>query len=371
MSLRVSPRVALLAALSAAACARERPGLASPAARVVPAATPTGRPICRFSLPAGGEATIAVEPGTGLPGFDVRARDATLSPARGGGWEAEVRAPLAFRGSTAEPELVTTRALDRGGVVHLQAGRRVDSVHLVRSEAGLVGRVWLVSRGDEPTSLEIAVDPAPFVCADLRVPRFDEDAARDLHATDIWSPVQMADFGLLALGDAPAGPVRATVRGAGLFVHVLERRGNAAHVVSEWSDGSRVRGWVDAAALREPEPEERMRIGRAMGGLAELDILGSLVPLSPWMPPGGLLGGGPFRRPRISCPREDPPTASTRIAAGSAVYATPGRGAWATVAGDAIFRVGARPSCAWVWIDSAPGLVLPPLRAWVRVDTLR
>ena len=181
----------------------------------------------------------------------------------------------------------------------------------------------------------------------------------------------MADFGFLQVRSSPTGPPRVTVRGEGLFVHVLEDDGDAALVVAQWSDGSRVRGWVERSALREPEREEALRIGRAMGGLAELDV-GSAIPLSAWASRATVgLGGGRLwmRRPHRAEPAA--PLVSAAIAIGSRVYAAPGRGAWATVARDTLFEVSARPLCEWVAIARAPGLTIPSLRAWVRAGTLR
>lgn len=371
-----SSQNALLFGLWVAACGRPGSPRALPPPRIAPAILAPQPPICRFSLPAESSVAIAIAPRGRLPRFEVIAMDATMSPARDGGWEADVGGPLAFRGVVDEPALVTARAVDDGAVVHLEPGRSVDSLRLARAPGGLVGRAFLVSRSDEPTRLELTVSDVPFACADLRVARADDDGARDLRAADIWSPVRMADGGALDVRDAPGGRVRATVRGEGLFVHVLEHSDEAARVVLQWSDGSLVRGWVDAAALREPEPEERLRIGRAMGGLAELDVTG-FAPLSTWVPGMGLglgrmgEGRGPWGglRPRERVPES--PSVSARLAEGTRVYAAPGEGAWATVAGDGVFRVAAHPSCAWVAIERAPGLVVPPLRAWVRAGALR
>jgi len=357
---------AVLAVFVVVSCARQ---VREPRAALLAPEAPFASPRCVLDS-ATRTTTIGVDPGAGVPGFDVVADRAKLVVAPDGGWEARVIEPLSFHGATDEPELVTARAVEHGGLVHLEPGRRVDSV---RGDASvLVARAWLASSADEPGSIEIAVDDVRFACDDLRVAGLGDQGGRPLRPVDLWAPARMADVGSIELRDTPHGRgARLVVHGDGLFVHVLERDAAAALVVLQWSDGSRVRGWVDASELREPDPDETLRIGRVMGGLAALDV-GALAPLSfgstaffEWERAG--LGG--LRR-RPSWPPTPQPIRA-RIAPGTPVYAAPGRARWATVTGDAVFFVGARPTCEWVSIERAPGFVLPPLRAWVRADALR
>ena len=155
---------------------------------------------------------------------------------------------------------------------------------------------------------------------------------------------------------------RLTGLNALVVLYATDKDNGWTRVTSEWAGGSAIRGWVRDEELRTPTPEEARAIWKAT----------TPWPDDPADPGDRTVYGGVVGDPDIPVPF------GTRLRwaeleVGTAIYAEPGAGRWASVVRPKGYRVGWNAGVEWIAVVEVPsmgGLVVhgirPQWHAWVR-----
>jgi hypothetical protein len=276
--------------------------------------------------------------------------------------EAEVEHPFRFRASAPVDEqrlMLTERAELAAGAV--RTAPEMPVLALSTSDHGLVGELQLGRRA--PTrGLEAIVGPLPLSCDAIAATSDPEpETTTALLTPPIGGELRIATTLPLAVRPFRAAPIAAEVRprerAAFLPVWIIDRQDDAARVVIAFSDGSEVRGWVDASALREASETEEDIASRMIGTPAETETIRH-----------GLLGG---MESLTAPPEADEQIGPAVLRPGSAIFASPGGALWAHNADTPLeVRVRWDRSSRYAELLEVPGIWITPQRAYVRRSEL-
>jgi hypothetical protein len=246
------------------------------------------------------------------------------------------------------------------GGVHLVPG--VEIIGLSGEESGLNVFVQLGRRSPVAVrGIELAVGPLPLPCdAVIAEPEPEPRSATALVRAVPTGELAVAAALPLVVRPLRAAPAHVEVRPRDRMgfvpVWVVDVQGESARIAIALSDGSRLDGWVERRALREPSAAEAETVDRVIAAPAGepmgLGVLGAI-------PPPTVAAG----------PDEQLDHASLRP--GTAIYARAGEGRWAESGPVPIeVRVRWRRGAGFAELVEIPGLWVPLGYAWVRRDEL-
>jgi hypothetical protein len=323
---------------------------------VAPALAAEGR---ACAVAAGGEMTLDADAGVTVhpAGHDpfvvswlaAQKISAAIPATPGARTPIRVRGAISFSASASSLWYDVARTVETSdGLVKLHRGARLAHVRAAGDD--VVGALVLNDGSGVPGEPAESAAPVRVPCAALRLGVTYEDVEPTTLGDGTWWQTRNAPARIeLHARPDRSSPAVVVAAHAGSRVPLVfarvETRGTWMRIARSGAYAL-VTGWVPVAEL-DQTPQAP---GSAGGGR--------------WHGPG-LGGHGRRARPALY---EGP----ARIAAGTAVYAEPGRGAWARVeAGGGLFKVRYEKGDTWAEVIEIPGVAGPEIPAYVSVSAVR